>query len=89
MAKKATQQVRVNTTRYLDEDGLEALWEKIKEYVAENGGSGNASIHIGDEPPTDENCNLWIDTSGETLYTGEDVEVIVANVLGGIENGTY
>ena len=35
MAKKTTQQVRVNTTRYLDEDGLQVLWESIKEYVSD------------------------------------------------------
>ena len=33
---KTTIQCRVNTTRYLDEDGLKDLWKKIKEYVAEH-----------------------------------------------------
>lgn len=36
MAKKVTQEFRVSTTRYLDEDGLKDLWDKIKKYVADN-----------------------------------------------------
>ena len=87
MATKATQQVRVNTTRYLDEDGLEVLWEKIKTYVAENGGA--TSIHFGEEEPTDEYCQLWVDTAKSTLYTEQEVKLMIANILGGIENGTY
>lgn len=32
--------VRINRTNYLDEDGLEVLWVKIKEYVALHGNDG-------------------------------------------------
>lgn len=32
--------VTVNKTEYLDEQGLQELWNKIKQYVAEHGGSG-------------------------------------------------
>lgn len=32
--------ITVNKTEYLDEQGLNELWNKIKEYVAENGGGG-------------------------------------------------
>ena len=44
MAHKATEQVRVNTTRYLDEDGLDELWEKIKQYVANNAVGGGIDL---------------------------------------------
>ena len=32
--------ITVNKTEYLDEQGLNELWNKIKEYVSENGGGG-------------------------------------------------
>ena len=33
--------VKINRTNYLDEDGLDALWLKIKEYVALHDGGGD------------------------------------------------
>ena len=41
MANKIVQEIRVNTTRYLDEDGLKELWKKIKAYVSENAANIN------------------------------------------------
>lgn len=38
----------VHKTEYLDEQGLEDLWEKIKTYVSEHSGSGSGSIDLTD-----------------------------------------
>ena len=35
-----------------------------------SGGSGGSGIHIGTEPPTDENVEVWIDTDEEVPETG-------------------
>lgn len=37
-------QYRINKTEYLNEDNLDQLWEKIKEYVSTNGGGGNIDL---------------------------------------------
>ena len=85
MAKKATQQVRVNTTRYLDEDGLEKLWDKIKEYVKDNainidGEDINLSIYATKEYVDEALAN--IDTSDIDLsdfVTKEELSAALLN----------
>ena len=62
-------------------DTIERLSKKVHENAQKianiqgggsTGGDGegttNGNIYIGDEPPIDENCNTWIDTSGLYPY---------------------
>lgn len=83
MATKATQQVRVNTTRYLDEDGLEVLWEKIKAYVEEHsvtvdGADINLSGYVTVEQLEEALENIDTEDIDLTAYqTKEELAVIL------------
>lgn len=77
MAKKTTQQVRVNTTRYLDENGLDKLWDKIKEYVKNNsisidGEDIDLSIYATKEYVDDALANIDTSDIDLTGYTTKE-----------------
>lgn len=77
MAKKATEKIRVNTTRYLDEDGLEILWKKIKKYVQDNaieidGGNINLSNYATIEYVTEALANIDTSDIDLTAYATKD-----------------
>lgn len=40
-----------------------------------SGGSGGSGIHIGTEPPTDKNVDVWIDTDEEAPESGGGIDV--------------
>lgn len=77
MAKKATEKIRVNTTRYLDEDGLEILWKKIKKYVQDNaveidGSDINLSNYATIEYVTEALANIDTSDIDLTAYATKD-----------------
>lgn len=49
---------------------LEAAVDVALNKVKEEGGNGNGGIHIGSEPPEDENVTVWIDTDEEPEASG-------------------
>ena len=58
---------------YLDQQGLEYFWDKIKTYVDENAGGGSGGgLVVSDTAPSNTNV-LWVDTSVggvEKYYNG-------------------
>jgi hypothetical protein len=42
-------------------------------------GSGGSGIHIGSEPPTDENVNIWINPNGEPSGSTGGNEIVVVD----------
>jgi hypothetical protein len=77
MAKKVIEKIRVNTTRYLDEDGLETLWKKIKKYVQDNaveidGGNINLSNYATIEYVTEALANIDTSDIDLTAYATKD-----------------
>ena len=61
---------------------LEGRFEDIEEQIAANKG-----IHIGSEPPTDENIEVWIDTDeeGDDFYNTEEVDALLAGIGTGVK----
>ena len=57
----------------------------------EPGKDGKSGVHVGATEPTDPECNVWIDTDEELdfVITRSEVEEMINEAIGGIENGTY
>lgn len=53
------------------------LWEKVG--IPTSGG-GVSTVHIGSEPPTDANANMWYDTDDQqgSFYTAEQVDELLS-----------
>lgn len=58
----------------------------------ERGLQGDPGVYIGDAEPTDDSIKVWIDTDAMpegTYPTTAQVEQMINEALGVIENGTY
>ena len=58
----------------------------------ERGPQGDSGVYIGDAEPTDDSVKVWIDTDAMpegTYPTTAQVEQMINEALGVIENGTY
>ena len=56
------------------------------------GEKGPSGVYIGMDEPTDNTINVWIDTNGEPSVnypTSAEVEQMINNAIGVIENGSY
>lgn len=57
------------------------------------GSSGDSSIYVGTDEPTDENVQVWInpegDSDADSLVTEAEVDALIEAKLGVIENGAY
>lgn len=55
------------------------------------GGSGGSNVYVGKEEPTDENVQIWINPEGgaDNVLTDAQVNALIDEKLGVIENGTY
>lgn len=56
-------------------------------------GSGDSSIYVGTDEPTDENISIWINPEGDAdsdiIATVDEVNALIDEKLGVIENGAY
>lgn len=74
--------VRVNKTEYLDEQGLNALWEKIKEYISLHGGDGTGidlSDYTTKEELATELSKYYDKTEIDALLSDVDVDIDLTN----------
>lgn len=58
----------------------------------DKGEPGNSGVYIGDSTPTDDSVKVWIDTdaiSTVSYPTTAQVEQMINDALGVIENGSY
>lgn len=56
------------------------------------GEPGPSGVYIGTDEPTDKTINVWIDTNGEPSVnypTSAEVERMINDAIGVIENGSY
>ena len=56
------------------------------------GETGPSGVYIGTDEPTDNTINVWIDTNGGPSVnypTSAEVEQMINNAIGVIENGSY
>lgn len=72
--------VRVNKTEYLDEQGLNALWEKIKEYISLHGGTEiDLSDYTTKEELATELSKYYDKTEIDALLSDIDVDIDLTN----------
>lgn len=75
--------VRINRTNYLDEEGLDALWVKIKEYVALHGGDGEG-IDLTQYTTKEE-----LATELSKYYNKTDIDALLSNLSPDVDLSNY
>lgn len=75
--------VRINRTNYLDEEGLDALWVKIKEYVALHGGDGEG-IDLTQYTTKEE-----LATELSKYYNKTEIDALLSNLSPDVDLSNY